>query len=427
MSTRWVPDDGTALLIPADAEQLRYGGAEFLTEAFRRFGVLAAGDQVAAITEFDECGGGSTGRKLLLGVQYSCADNGLPTELFAKFSRDFDNPRRDRGKTQMDLEVRFARLCRDHLVPVEVPHCLFAGYHSPSGTGLLITDRIPFGTSPVEPHYDKCLDYQMPDPVAHYRALLTSVARLAGAHKAGLLGPSVSQEFAYDAGKVTVGERLPQSQQQLRDRVSRYHTFANAHPGLLPARLRTREFADRMADEVDFIFRQDIRITDHLNATTDHVALCHWNANVDNAWFWRSDTGALECGLLDWGCVSEMNVAMALWGALCSAESGIWETHLDELLAHFATEFEAYGGIRLDVGLVRRQLALYATMMGVTWLLDAPAYIKTVVTDLGDVADRYDPRISTNEIARTQLRMLTNFLEIWAANDVIVLIKEIND
>lgn len=418
MTTLWVPDDGTALLIPADAEQLRCGGPEFLTYAFRRFGVLRSDDAVEAITEFTDCDGGSTGRKLLLGVTYINAANGLPTELFVKFSRDFDNPRRDRGKTQMDLEVGFARLCHERQVPVVVPRTLFAGYHRGSATGLLITERILYGTAPVERHYDKCLDYQMPEPLAHYRALLTSVARLAGAHKAGRLGPDVSRQFAFDPERVTVGARVPYTVDQLRDRVVAYGAFAAAHPGLIPTELRTTEFVDRMAKEVEAIFNHDATITDALNATTDQVALCHWNANVDNAWFWRGSTGEIECGLLDWGCVSEMNVAMALWGSLCSAESDIWERHLDELLRHFADEYARAGGPRLDLDILRRQLVLYATVMGVTWLLDAPGYICAVVPDLADVDDRYDPRISGSEVARTQLRMLTNFLGLWATHDV---------
>lgn len=68
-----------------------------------------------------------------------------------------------------------------------------------------------------------------------------------------------------------------------------------------------------------------------------------------------------------------MNVAMALWGALCSAETSLWECHLGHLLAHFADEFEAAGGPRLDAGEIRRQLVSYALVMGLTWLLDAPA------------------------------------------------------
>lgn len=418
MTSRWVPDDGTALPIPADAEHLRRGGPEFLTDAFRRFGALTGADRVTAITEFAECGGGSTGRKLLLGVEYADTHNGLPTELFVKFSRDFDNPRRDRGRTQMDFEVRFARLCRDHPVPVAVPRSLFAGYHQESGTGLLVTERIPFGTGPVEPHYDKCLDYQMPEPLAHYRALLSAVAAVAGAHKAGTLGPAVSRDFAFDPDRVTVDRRLPVTDAELRDKVARYGTFAGAHPGLLPNDLRSTAFIGRMAKEVALIHRRYDAIITTLSATRDHVALCHWNANVDNAWFWRS-AGAITCGLLDWGCVSEMNVAMALWGALCSAESEIWERSLDVLLGHFADEFRRAGGPELDLDLLHTQVVLYATVMGVTWLLDAPAYIAAVVPDLSGVRDRYDPRISGSEGARTQLRMLTNFLGLWAAHDVV--------
>lgn len=413
-----MPDDGTALPIPADADQLRSGGPQFLTDAFRQFGALPADDAVEAITEFTECDGGSTGRKLLLGVRYADASNGLPTDLFVKFSRDFDNPRRDRGKTQMDLEVGFARLCREQEVPVVVPRALFAGYHSGSGTGLLITERIPYEIPPVERHYDKCLDYQMPEPLAHYRALLTSVARLAGAHKAGHLGPGVSRRFAFDPQRVTVGARISYTDDELRERVSAYGAFAAAHPGLLPTEVRTAGFVDRMAEEVHNIFGHEAAITAALNTTTDQVALCHWNANVDNAWFWTDESGVLECGLLDWGCVSEMNVAMALWGSLCSAESDVWERHLDSLLAHFVDEYHRAGGPLLETGTVHRQLVLYATVMGVTWLLDAPTYIRAVVPDLADVTDRYDPRISDSEVARTQLRMLTNFLGLWATHDV---------
>lgn len=426
MSDRWAPDDGTGLLIPADAEQLRCGGPQFLTEAFRRFGALSSDDTVAAITEFAECEGGSTGRKLRLGVRYTHAANGLPTQLFVKFSRDFDNPRRDRGKTQMDLEVSFARLCRDQPVPVTVPRCLFAGYHAGTGTGLLITERVPFGIAAVEPHYGKCLDYQMREPLAHYRALLASVAGLAGAHRAGRLGPDVSRQFAFDPQRVSVGARVPYTGDELRERVLAYREFAAAHPGLIPTDLRTSEFVARMAEEVDVIAGHEAAVTAYLNATTDQVALCHWNANVDNAWFWRGDTGAIECGLLDWGCVSEMNVAMALWGSLCSAESDIWELHLDELLYHFAAEYRRAGGPLLDIGVLGSQLVMYATLMGVTWLLDAPGYIRAVVPDLADVKDRYDPRISDNEVARSQLRMLTNFLGLWATHDVLGLLTRLD-
>jgi hypothetical protein len=84
--------------------------------------------------------------------------------LFVKFSRDLDNPLRDRGKTQMEPEVRFASLSRVPGFPIPVPQVQFGDYHRRSGTGILITERISYGDRGIERHYHKCLDYEMPDP-----------------------------------------------------------------------------------------------------------------------------------------------------------------------------------------------------------------------------------------------------------------------
>jgi hypothetical protein len=64
-------------------------------------------------------------------------------------------------------------------------------------------------------------------------------------------------------------------------------------------------------------------IWQYLAGNSDYIALCHWNANVDNAWFYTDAAGELQCGLMDWGCVGRMNVAMAVWGALSAAETAL--------------------------------------------------------------------------------------------------------
>jgi len=87
---RWVIGDHFGLPIPADPAALHSGGAAFLTEAFRISGALDAGNAVTRISQFDEVPGGSTGRKLLLTVEYDTP--GAHTDLFVKFSRDFDDP-----------------------------------------------------------------------------------------------------------------------------------------------------------------------------------------------------------------------------------------------------------------------------------------------------------------------------------------------
>lgn len=412
---RWVTGDATGLALPADPATLRDAGADYLTTALRRFGTLAPDNRVRRVLRFQECGGGSTGRKALLDVEYERPQPGLRTELFVKFSRDFDNPRRDRGKSQMELEVNFAALSARTDLPVSVPVCVFADYHRESCTGMLLTERIAYGTGTIEPHYDKCLDYTMPHALEHYEALLGSVARLGGSHRAGRLPATVADQFRYDADKVSVGKRVRYSAADRTERIRALAAFGSAHPGLVPP--PTAAFTERMLVDVGRIAAAENAILEWLYSTGDHIALCHWNANVDNAWFWRSGVGALQCGLMDWGCVSVMNVAMALWGSLCSAETEIWEKHLDHLLTHFATVYAGAGGPDLDLQVLRAQLMLYIAVMGVAWLLDTPGILTAAVPELADVADRHDPRISGDESARAPLLMLNNMLYLWENED----------
>ncbi|AXQ31802.1 hypothetical protein D0B54_19260 [Solimonas sp. K1W22B-7] len=409
--------DALGLEIPAHAAALREGGIDFLTTAFRACGALAADNRVVGITRFEECPGGSTGRKLLLSVAYQRSQAGLHSDLFVKFSRDFDDPIRDRGRSQMEREVRFALLAREPGFPIAVPACLFADFHRESGTGILVTQCIAYGKGAIEPHYEKCMDEELPEALAHSEALLRSVARLAAAQKAGRLSEAFTRQFPFDISQLSVGERTPYTARQLQNRVDRYAQFAAGHPALLPQNIRAPAFIARLREDVVRFPGQEAAIKDYLGSRPEFIALCHWNANIDNAWFWRSPAGVIECGLMDWGCVSQMNLAMAIWGAMSGAGTELWDRHLDALLSLFVAELRAGGGPSLDPQVLRRMLMLYIAIMGLTWLLDAPPYLRSLVPDLAELKSRFDPRIRGNEAARSQLQMLTTFLNLWDRQD----------
>ena len=413
MVNRWVAGDQFGMPFPADTEALRAGGTRFLTEAFRATGALD-GNSVARITELHEVAGGSTGRKVVLSVEYDATSPGLQSQLFVKFSRDFDNAIRDRGKTQMEPEVRFASLSRAAEFPIAVPRVMFGDYHAQTGTGILITERITFGGNGIERQYHKCLDYEMPEPLEHYRALLTALARLAGAHRSGRLPADLTASFPLDVQAATVGDRAPQSRDELDRRLTQLTEFAETHPGLLPANVVAAEFWSRLRADAPRIAANENFVARQLAADADYVALCHWNANVDNAWFWRDggDASGLHCGLMDWGCVSQMNLGMALWGAMSGAETSLWDRHLDELLHVFVTEVARCGGPALDPNRLRRHTLLYAAAMGVAWLLDVPALIRKRF-GASVPGDRTDPRIKDDESVRAPLQMLSNLLNLW--------------
>ena len=72
--------------------------------------------------------------------------------------------------------------------PIPVPKCFYADIAQDTQTGIIITERIPYGQGAVEPHHPKCMDQILPDPLAHYSALVSNLARLSGTHKSGRLG-----------------------------------------------------------------------------------------------------------------------------------------------------------------------------------------------------------------------------------------------
>jgi hypothetical protein len=413
----WVRGDLLGLKIPAHAAALRDGGCDFLTEAFRAAGALPQDNRVARITQFEDCPGGSTGRKLLLAVEYETPAPDLPTQLFVKFSRDFDDPVRDRGRDQMESEVQFALMSRTPGFPITVPRCGFADYAKASGTGVLITERVAFGEGVIERHYEKCLDYEMPEPLGHYRALVRAVARLAGAHRGGRLPSYVEETFPFDAEAAIAADPIRYDARQLQSRAVRFGEFFAACPQLVPENIRAPDFLARFAAEAPRLLEHQGAIKRYLYSQRDYIALCHWNANIDNAWFWRNERSEVECGLMDWGRVGQMNVALALWGGLSAAEKTLWDEHLDDLLALFVAEYRAAGGPAIEVAELKCQLDLFVAMLALSWLMDGPALIRRQVPDVEQAQSRFDPRLVSDEIARTQLHLNTIFLNLWERHD----------
>ncbi|BBZ44215.1 hypothetical protein [Mycobacterium parmense] len=421
VAEHWAIGDRYGLAFPADPQTLRRGGPKFLTDAFRATGVLTDGNAVTGIAGFREVPEGSTGRKVMLSVEYAEAATDLPADLFVKFSRDLDDPVRDRGRAQMEPEVRFAALSRTAGFPITVPRAQFGDYERRTGSGILITERIMFGRNGVERQYHKCLDYEMPEPLEHYRALLTALARLAGAHRSGRLPADLTAHFPLDVRAATVGERVPLSVERLDRRLTRLAELARDAPGLLPAQAASPDFLARLRAEAPRVSLHEDAVARRLAGDSDYVALCHWNANVDNAWFWRDGDedgeGVLHCGLLDWGCVSQMNLGMAIWGAMSAAETDMWDSHVGDLLELFVAEVHRYGGPALSPDRLLRHTLLYAASMGVAWLLDVPALFRKRFGD-ATPESRTDPRIRDDESVRAPLQMLSNLLTLWERHPV---------
>jgi hypothetical protein len=409
----------SGLLIPARGEALRTAGATFLTEAFHRFGSLPSDNRVERITRCERCSGGSTGQKLLLSVEYRYPHPGLHTDLFVKFSRDFQDPVRDaRGKYEMESEIRLAAISRLPAFPIPVPAAYFADYEGESKTGLLISQCIAFGVGGIEPHRAKCLDHELSDPLSYYRVIIRALAQVAAAHKSGRLSPEVELQFPYDAEIAARANPIPYDALQLHELVSQYANFAARCPQLLPAPIATREFIERFDRELARFLEHEVAIRRFLQSAPDLIALCHWNAQIDNAWFWRTPSGDLRCGLMDWGHVGQMNVAFSLWGCLSGAPQALWDRHLGELLALFVDELQQHGGPRIAVPELKLHLQLYIAMMGLSYFVASPARILSALPEAATAAGPLDPVFRQNERARNNLHILSVFLMLWLTQDL---------
>lgn len=407
----WAPGDIFGLDFPAHAKALKSGGPEFLTRAFRKSGTLGEDNSVTRITGLDEWMLGGTGAKALLSVAFERDAQGLSHDLFVKFSRNFEDKVRDSGRYHMPPEVRLANLSRDPDFPVAVPKCYYADIQQDTFTGIIITERIPYGQGAIEPHHPKCMDQILPEPLAHYSALVSNLARLSGAHKSGRLGDIVARDFPLDMDML-IARRPRFEAPLLAKRINRLAEFILQYPHLVPAHIADRAFLDGFCADALLLVEQQEDILRFLYSRPDMIALCHMNANIDNAWFWREPDGALRSGLLDWGSVGQMSVAGSIWGCIGAAEPETHDRHLDELLDLFVAEIARVGGPVLDPRELAQHLEMHV-MMSALHMTTAPPAILREVPNPEAAVDRFDPIFTTNETARVQLKVTISLLNLW--------------
>lgn len=350
--------DRYGLCFPFTLEQLGEAGPAFLTEAFRASGAIAADNRVTAIEMLKPLGIPGASENALLTVAYARAEPGLSTELFVKVP-PADLAHKFRLSSHSEGEVVMSRLSRERDLPVAIPTCYFGDYCTETTNYLLITERIAFGQGGIEPAHRKGYDHQVPDIAEHYRVLAAAQARLVAAHKAGALGDDIEAILPFPRAARNF-DPIPDA----ADRIARLvHFVGTTAPHLFLAEAREPAFLARWAEDLAFGLEHKNAVIAALHADVDYTGLCHPNLNIDNAWFWRDEGGALHAGLLDWGGAGQLSIAQALSGMMMMPEP---ERHIDlvELvLDTFVAGLAAAGGPALDRGrlLLQYKASLYST------------------------------------------------------------------
>lgn len=403
--------------IPTSVESFRRAGSDFLTEAFRAAGALSADNSITQIMRCDEFEAGGMGPKLKLDVAYARDAPNLHRTLFVKLPRPFGDPLRQLFAPVVEPEIRLYLLARSSAFPVRTPRLYFGDYDPITASSILITERIAYGADGIEPCHEKALDYKLSDTASYYDALSRAGAHLAGAHRAGRLGAEVDKLFPFDPDAVDVGAAIPYSYSQLNEKLGAVLAFAARAPQLFPPELRNPKFLEGFVDSAPAVLEKESAIRRRLNHASDFVALCHWNLNLDNAWFWR-EGGALQVGLLDWGATAQMHLAQSFFGMICAAEGAFVNAHRDRLIELWCDVYRRAGGCNIAVDQFREDYKLAVALLGIAWIIDAPTIIATQVADLESLSGREDSRLEKNFLARAQRQIFMLFLNEWRALDI---------
>lgn len=412
--TNLAKGDTTGVPMPATAEALRGGAAAFLTRAMHAYGSLAPDNAAVAVDRLEVFAGGNSGHKALIDVTYARDEPSLPHHLFAKFSRDFADPFRDRRRHELEGEVRLAALSRLPGFPVAVPRPVFADFEAASGTGMLVTERIAFGEGRIEPLHEKCRDHLLPEPLKHYRALVSAQARLAAAQHRGDLSPQLEALFPYDRAAAEADLPIAYGADELRAKIAALAAFIDKHPQLFPASVTDPAFPARLEREALAILEREADVRRFLQSDPRLIAVCHWNTNIDNAWFWRDEAGALHCGLLDWGMVRPMNVTTGLWGGLSAGTTAFLDAELDALLDHYRAELAVHGGPDIPADVLARHFDLSLAITGLALMMDLPALIAARMPDIDCATGPLDPLLGRDRVVEGFVLVSTNFLNLWA-------------
>jgi hypothetical protein len=409
--------DASGVAFPTHPQALLAAGPAFLTAALHASGSLPADAHVRAITAAADCPAGNSGKKLFLTLDYEGAPDATPRELFAKFSRQFDDPFRDRRRFELEAEVRLADLSRDPAFPVRVAKAMFADFHHGSGSGVLITERIAFGQGNIEPLRVKCMDHELPDPERHYRATVRALARLAGAQKAGKLSPRLEALFPWDRASAVADPPRTWPADAATGKARAIAAFIASAPQLFPPAVAVPAFAARLVEDARAFVAHETQVRRFLQSDPDLVALGHWNTNLDNAWFETRADGELEAGLLDWGMVRQMNAGYALWGGLSASDPAMLAAELDGLLSLYACELAANGGPVLDPGRLALHFDLSVMLLGIAMMFDCPTLVAARVPGYADATGPRDPLLASDQVAHGFLHVFTNCLMLWERCD----------
>lgn len=394
------------LEMPLTPQQLKDMGPQWLTRALHKSKALPLDNAVVGFTEFvvkaanttestasEEASWGGAGIKILLAVKYKRDPQGDEPgkEMFVKMPHEFTG-KNERFKVSVTLngdwaETMFYNLLSGKL-PVRTPRIYYADMNRRTTNFIWIMERVPYGSDwkkPLAvmdflPPAGKYRDWAIPCAEDMYYAHCRCLARFAGWYyhtakfttqvdecfdspdvfrvqmmlhkKMAPLNLKQRDEFFMQC----LSDPNPQpfvSQQIPADAAASFIKIAEefatkSAPQCFPPKFMEKSRFQKAMSEAYEMSKYIQEISFYQMLIPEYRSLAHPNAQIDNAMFWKNESGVLECGLIDWGGASFAPVSFTLAGSWIGAEPGFLLEHEQKLLRFFADEYREVTNVELD-------------------------------------------------------------------------------
>lgn len=421
--SEWIKGDEFGLEFPTSPEALQTGGAEFLTKALQATGILSAENAVTKLLDFTEVVAGGMGRKASFCVAYAKPEPHLHTQLFAKFEIDEANPLHDIYAGIMRSEIHFALLSRNKNFPIKVPACYFADLNEDKRKGVLITEAIPFDNGTIEPGIEKGKDYELDNPISYYQAVAEAMGTLAAHHFNGEIPSHIANKLVPRIGKPNVTEL---SLGELIERTQNLVDFINRNNWCFKEDVWNDVVAADLIKWLPRAAKGFDTLVEYLASDPAMNGITHWNANLDNAWFWTNPNGELEVGLLDWGNVGPINLGMAYTTMMICAETEFLEAHEEDVIEALLKSYETQTGLSLNRQDFSDSLNVGLVISGIDMTLELPNLITSSHPDFESYDNKMDPRLIEGDfLGRVLTRCLLVYLSHWKRRGVAQTISKV--
>merc|ERR1712032_358307 len=154
----------------------------------------------------------------------------------------------------------------------------------------------------------------------------------------------------------------------------------------------------------------------YANVEPLYHAMCHVNLAADNAFFWRDESGVLQCGMLDFGGSSFSNISTIMGLAWGMGEPEMLRDHWDDLTRAFLEGLHE-GGSFAEVKFedlstaIRMSYAQQSVYLGGGQVMQL--YKIYPKDEWAKIKSRMDPKVNDAFLPRNYVRMIENALGNW--------------